>query len=299
MVIIHVVGGLGNQLYCYAMYRLQKSLGKVAKLDISDYQKDALYPEKRELELLRLTVREPAICTKDERYQFTDDCPFFLSKVRRKLLGTHISIFLEKKDYDPEIFTLDETWMDGYWNCEKYYEDVMEEIRNCIAFPEPASSKNIEYASKIESEEACAIHLRRTDYLDPSCLDRYKDICTEAYYRNAIELVKEKNPNATFYVFSDDLEYAMEFFRNEKNTTFVDWNRGEDSLFDMMLMSKCKYHICANSTFSMWGARLSKREDKVMIRPLKHDNAQKLSSEEMKDQWKAWVLLDAEGKSIS
>ena len=33
MIIIHVVGGLGNQLYCYALYEKLKSLGKEVKLD--------------------------------------------------------------------------------------------------------------------------------------------------------------------------------------------------------------------------------------------------------------------------
>lgn len=298
MVIVHVVGGLGNQLYCYAMYRLQKSLGKAVKLDISDYLPDAKYPEKRELDLLKLMVREPAICTKEERYRFTDDCPLFFSKVRRKLVGAHISIYPEKTEYDPEIMTIDNIWLDGYWNCEKYYEAILDEIRDCISFPQNSSAKNDEYVKKMEQEVSCAIHLRRTDYLDPSCVDRYKDICTEQYYRKALELVKTRNPEVSLYVFSDDLDYAKEFFKEEENVTFVDWNRGDDSLYDMMLMSKCKYHICANSTFSMWGARLSKREHKMMIRPSKHDNYQKVTDEEMKDQWKKWILIDPEGKQL-
>ncbi len=299
MIIIHVVGGLGNQLYCYAMYLLQKSLGKEVKLDISDYLPDARYPEKRDLDLLKLTACEPAICTKEERYELTDDCSLFFSKVRRKLLGTHISIYPEKMDYDPEVLKVDCVWLDGYWNCEKYYEAILPNIRNSIAFPKQMSAQNMEFAQKIEQEESCFIHIRRTDYLDPSCIDRFNGICTEEYYRKAIALVKKRNPDVYFYIFSDDLEYAKEFLKDESNTTFVDWNREADSLFDMMLMSKCKYHICANSTFSMWGARLSTRKNKMMIRPLKHDNFQTQTAEEMKDQWKKWVLIDAKGNVIS
>lgn len=296
MIIIRVVGGLGNQLYCYAMYRLQKSLGKEVKLDISDYQENALQPEKRPLELLRLTTREPAICTMEERYRFTDDSPFFFSKVRRKLLGTHRAVFRERSDYDAEVLNLDDVYMDGYWNCEKYYEDIIPKLQDCISFPMDSSPQNTEYARKMEREVSCAIHLRRTDYLNPSCIDRYKDICTKNYYQKALEMVRIRDPKAVLYVFSDDCDYAKEFFAGEENITLVDWNRGDDSMYDMMLMSKCKYHICANSTFSMWGARLCTRENKLMIRPLKHDNYQTQTRAEMQEQWKKWILIDSEGQ---
>lgn len=296
MLIIHVVGGLGNQLYCYAMYCLQKSLSKEVKLDIGDYEEGAREPEKRPLELLELCKEKPKICTKKERESLTDDSKAFFSRVKRKLVGQKAHIFQEKEEYDEEVFTLENVYMDGYWNCEKYYEKIIDQLQEKIEFPPSKNEQNRIYAKKIQTENACAIHLRRSDYLDPSCIDRYRDICTSAYYNAALAYVEKLEENLTYYVFSDDIVYAKAYFQTRKNVTVVDWNQGKDSMYDCMLMSKCKYHICANSTFSMWGARLSVREDKVMIRPLKHDNYQKQSPEEMKDQWKKWILIDAQGK---
>lgn len=76
----------------------------------------------------------------------------------------------------------------------------------------------------------------------------------------------------------------------------MDWNLGSDSLFDMQLMSRCRHHICANSTFSMWGAMLNPNEDKLMLRPLRHDNYEKAAVEEVQQNWTGWILLDKDGK---
>jgi hypothetical protein len=75
----------------------------------------------------------------------------------------------------------------------------------------------------------------------------------------------------------------------------VDWNRGENSFYDMMLMSHCRHNICANSTFSFWGARLNPYPDKVMIRPSIHKNTQVCIPEEMHGLWKGWTLISPEG----
>ena len=83
MVIIHVVGGFGNQLYCYALYEKFKSLGKEVKLDIGDYLPGAREPEKRALELPLLKNLSYEICTPKERFALTDDSRAFFCRVRR------------------------------------------------------------------------------------------------------------------------------------------------------------------------------------------------------------------------
>ena len=309
MVIIHVVGGFGNQLYCYALYEKLKSLGKEVKLDIADYLPGAREPEKRALELPLLENLSYEVCTSKERYALTDDSRAFFSRVRRKLFGSRTKIYRENDRFDEKVFELDQIYLDGYWNSEAYISDIIPLLQEKIKFPVSSQEKNRSYAEKIGKEESVFLHIRRSDYLDPSCIDRYRDICTESYYRSAFSYVKavhekrkreglvDQGASLKLYIFSDDPEYARETYQ-DLGAEIVDWNQGKDSFYDCMLMSLCKYHICANSTFSMWAARLSTRKDKVMIRPLYADRYQKITPQEIRQEWKGWVLIDAEGNEV-
>ena len=107
----------------------------------------------------------------------------------------------------------------------------------------------------------------------------------------------EKFPGAKFFLFSDDILYVKEHYRGEEYQ-IIDWNQGKDSFYDMMLMSRCRHNICANSTFSFWGARLNPHADKVMIRPSVHKNTQVCIPEQMKDLWKGWTLITPQGEIL-
>ena len=216
MVIIHVVGGFGNQLYCYALYEKLKSLGKEVKLDIGDYLPGAREPEKRKLELPFLDGLEYQVCTAKERFALTDDSRAFFSRVRRKLFGKKARIYRENDRFDPCVFEMDNVYLDGYWNSEAYIADILPLLQQKIKFPVSENEKNRIYAEKMKQEESVFLHIRRSDYLDPSCIDRYRDICTESYYRSAVSYVKAKHEQENkekelkIYLFSDDTEYAKE-----------------------------------------------------------------------------------------
>ena len=109
--------------------------------------------------------------------------------------------------------------------------------------------------------------------------------------------VRERMPDAHFYLFSDDTAYLKEHFKGAEYT-IVDWNRGVDNFFDCELMSHCRANICANSTFSFWGARLNGREDKITIRPAKHKNSQVIDPARMHALWEDWGLSDEKGRVL-
>ncbi|MDE5718775.1 MAG: alpha-1,2-fucosyltransferase, partial [Lachnospiraceae bacterium] len=112
-----------------------------------------------------------------------------------------------------------------------------------------------------------------------------------------VSYIKERCPGAVFYVFSDDADYVRAHFAG-KEFRIVDWNRGEDSFYDMQLMSRCRHNICANSTFSFWGARLNGNPDKMMLRPSIHKSTQICVPEQMKALWAGWTLVTPEGTVI-
>ena len=186
-------------------------------------------------------------------------------------------------------------YISGYFACEKYYSDILYDLREKIQFPVSSNPLNIEMAQEMKHRQSVSVHIRRGDYLDPENMAVFGNICTELYYETAIRLVKGEVPEAHFYLFSDDISYVSSQYKGSEYTV-VDINHGKDSFYDMWLMSNCKHNICANSTFSFWGARLNGNDDKIMVRPTIHKNSQFFVKEEMEDLWEGWRFVNPLGK---
>ncbi|MBE5875470.1 MAG: alpha-1,2-fucosyltransferase [Lachnospiraceae bacterium] len=298
MIIVHVMGGLGNQLYQYAMYEKLKSMGKAVKLDTHAYTtQNENDKEWRKLELEWLEGLSYEVCSEDERTAFLDNSMSMPNRIRRKLFGRKNHTVSEEKMYMPEIYEMDDVYLYGYWACEKYYEDMIPVLQSKIRFPKSDDIRNQQCMEQMQRTESVSIHIRRTDYLSVADGARYMGICTDAYYDAAIEYMRSHLHNPQFYIFSDDIAYVREHYRGE-DMHIVDWNIGENSMYDMQLMSMCKHNICANSTFSIWGARLNQNHDKLMIRPLRHDNYETVPAEQMQEYWKQWILMDSNGRLV-
>ncbi|MCM0717987.1 alpha-1,2-fucosyltransferase [Parabacteroides sp. W1-Q-101] len=157
----------------------------------------------------------------------------------------------------------------GYWQTDLYFKKIAPVIRKAFRFDtDRLNPKSSDLAEQIHSCLSVSIHVRRGDYLSEKNRQIYGDICTVDYYRNAVEWLKKRLPKEAirFYVFSDDPDWVKENLPLE-HAVVVDWNQGVDSWQDMYLMSVCRHHIIANSSFSWWGAWLNPREDKMVIAP--------------------------------
>lgn len=299
MLIVEVMGGLGNQLQQYALYRKLKSMGREAKLDVSWYtkkerQEGVLAP--RSLELSYFNDLPMDICTEAEKTRLAGG-EGLTGKLRRKLAPGTVRHFWETDLYHPEIFSFTDMYLTGFWACEKYYADILPQLRKEIVFPSSEELRNCRTISEMKQNMSVSIHIRRGDYLDPENAALFGGICTQAYYDGAIRTVLDRCPDAHFYLFSDDPAYVREHYRGEQYTV-VDWNTGVNSFYDIQLMSSCRHNICANSTFSFWGARLNPNPDKIMIRPAKHKNSQGVDPEKLHELWEGWVILDGEGRVV-
>ena len=295
MIIIKVMGGLGNQLQQYALYRKMQMLGKDAKLDLSWFEEknqDQVLAQ-RKLELRYFKDLPLEVCTKAERDSLLGG-EDIRGKLRRKLMPQSVRIFRESGMYHPEIFGFSDRYLEGFWACEKYYADILSKLRKEIVFPNDNNQRNNQIIQKIKEEMSVSLHVRRGDYLDPENAALFGGICTDAYYEAAIRCIEERFPDARFYIFSDDSEYVRKKYRDPRFTV-VDWNTGENSFRDILLMSCCKHNICANSTFSFWGARLNPNPGKIMIRPAKHKNSQQPGMEQMHRLWEGWTIVDENG----
>lgn len=308
MLIVRAMGGLGNQLQQYALYRKLEYMGKDARLDTSWFHNEAFQATmaaERELELDYLNSLSYRVASEEEIRsvlgRMWEESESITAKVRRKLRPVASPSFEENDMYHEQIFAMDNKYLVGYWACEKYYADIIDILRAEITFPRSTDDelerKNREMMQQMEETCSVSVHIRRGDYLDDINKALFGGICTEEYYRKAIEYVRERFPDAHFFIFSDDIPYAREHYQGEEYQ-IIDWNHGKDSFYDMMLMSRCRHNICANSTFSFWGARLNSHEEKVMIRPSIHKNTQVCVPEQMRDLWRGWTLITPEGEMV-
>lgn len=156
-----------------------------------------------------------------------------------------------------------QVYLDGYFQSEQYFKDYEHIIREDFTLKE--SSRHVDvWREKLSGEkDSVSLHVRRGDYAGHQTLG---GICTEAYYARALERISEKVENSRIYVFSDDIAWVKENIPLPENTEYVSSPEMSD-YEELVIMSLCRHHIIANSSFSWWGAWLGTYEDTVVIAP--------------------------------
>lgn len=158
-------------------------------------------------------------------------------------------------------------YLTGYWQSEKYFSHMAATIRSDFNFILPLSEKNAQLAEQISQVNAVSLHVRRGDYVqNPTTLATH-GIATLDYYQAAIKTLADSITEPYFFIFSDDIAWAQANLKIAFPCRYINHNQGLESYNDMRLMSLCRHHIIANSSFSWWGAWLNPSADKVVIAP--------------------------------
>lgn len=267
MIVIEASGGLGNQMFQYALYKKMEFLNKEVALDTSFFRSQQ---KLRELEIGIFDVKYRGISDKEvaciRGYGYHDS---IFDKIKYRLKPSEYTLYQDTIErFQPEIFEMDNVYLCGYWQSEKYFKDIRSMILKEFTFPEDVREKTKKLCKKMETENSISIHIRRSDYLLGENARVYGNVCNEKYYENAIAYMTKKIDNPYYYVFTDDLQWAKKYFC-KNNYTIVDENRGNNSYIDMYLMSRCRHNIIANSSFSWWGAWLNQNPDKIVLGPKK------------------------------
>jgi len=288
MIIIRITGGLGNQMFQYAAgRRLSYILKSNLKLDISHYQKDKL--RNFNLDLLNIKCQ---IANKREINLSNPSQKGLLSKLRSRIFKPPpLKPFREKYfNFDPSVLTLsDGVYLDGYWQSEKYFADIKNIIRNDFMLRNYSEGNNLELIQKIKSKTSVCIHIRRGDYnTDPKTFQDH-GLCSLDYYQKGIQHITQKIGGATFFVFSDDISWAKDNLKINYPAVFVDHNTIDNAYEDLHLMSHCKHHIIANSSFSWWGAWLCQNQNKIVIAPHQWFNSAEHDTKDLIPQ--SWKIL--------
>lgn len=265
MLIVRIQGGLGNQMFQYAIYRTLMENGKDVKMDITGFLNYGLH---NGYELPNLFSIKEVIANQKEIELLSDFKRDILHIARRKLLGRKKKHYVQNDfKFINEVFGLDNVYLDGYWQSEKYFIDIQHIIRQEFMFKNMLDITNQEIVERINNTNSVSIHIRRGDYVsNPDAFKVHGGITTLDYYMRAINIIKENIDNPVFFVFSDDMEWAKANLSLD-NSYFIDWNTGVNSYKDMQLMSYCKHNIIANSSFSWWGAWLNRNKSKLVVAP--------------------------------
>lgn len=267
-------GGLGNQMFQYAFgLNLEKQEKKVF-VDTSWYHGKDCFGEE-----FRLNNVFPSVLLNWDEKKISKFNRYLAqrrigTKIVNKILPFTNKIYFEKREfaYDIQALRTSKKVVSGYWQSYRYVHNVSQELRKQFIFIQTFSSELQALLDKIERSNAVFLHVRGGDYIkNPKAYNLYGNICIADYYKKAISMMKMKLRSPLFFVFTNDRPYAESIITETEDIYFISdfIGRCYEDWIDLMMMSKCKHAIIANSSFSWWGAWLIENKDKIVIAPEK------------------------------
>jgi hypothetical protein len=230
MIVSVLMGGMGNQ-----MFQLACGLAQARRLDSTLRLDITLLGGKRKYILDQWTL------------------PGDVTTVTGTALTVHENGMGYNRDINERV--KDGDCLYGYWQSEKYFRDIRDDIRR-IFIPHQAEFVGV-------GIDSVAVHVRRDDYL-VSPHKEFHGLLPMSYYESAMNYIRERVTNPTFFIFSEDVEWARQNFI-ASDAILVP--RGQEAR-DIYLMSRCQHAIVANSSFSWWGAFLGDwQTDRIVIAP--------------------------------
>lgn len=265
MVIVEIMGGLGNQMFQYAFkmaYDAAHSQSALINVNtFNTYKSQPYLLDYFNIDKCYATPQQVANCQKKYR-KLRWKFPF---RFYHKTFVTTVTETIENI-YDPQLINkTGDVYYTGYFQTEKYFKHIRDDILHAFSLRIPLNTENKRMLKKIKSTKtSVSVHIRRGDYTKLQHIYGATDI---KYYKKAMQYISENVSNPHFFIFSNDIKWCKKHFSSNKNITFVDINDGNTGYFDLELMRNCKHNIIANSTFSWWGAWLNENPDKIVIAP--------------------------------
>ena len=267
MIITRLMGGLGNQMFQYAIgRRLAIKNATILKLDDSHYSQLGPTDVVRTFDLDIFNICAAVAPDHDlmrlarrSRFQKVDT-------VLNRLLGPKATHFVERTyRFDPYVLTLpDETYLDGYFQTEKYFEGIEQTLRSDFTFKEEMSPNAGKVAQRISESNSVCVHVRRTDFLTISGFG----VLDLNYFQRGADSISERVDKPTYFVFSDDIEWCRNNMQFRHEAVFVSDDFGAKKFRDdMRLMAMCRNYIISNSSFAWWAVWLNGTKDKIVIAP--------------------------------
>ena len=299
---VEISENVGNQMFMYAhAYALSKKLGRQLYID-----NESAYLSKKSIgsyKLDRFNISSKII---EKKYKFLSYFQYFNKKYISKLdyFRKNKIFYTEKKSEGKKTHYLNNEHLNknnnpliyvrGHFESEKYFLNYKKSILEEFSFKNQKQYQNNHYYKYILNNNVVAITIRQNRFNERNYsqtknlfLKKKSDIFLWKqikYIKNAINYFRNKVQNPKFLIWSNDFSNLDKYFNN--NFLFVRNTNKSKDLTDLYLLTNCKYFIVSPSTFSWWGAWLSKKKNKICVRP------KNLNVSNNKDFWpKEWKAI--------
>jgi hypothetical protein len=298
MIVTKIMGGLGNQMFQYAVARhLAIKNNTFLKLDISFFDNIGNNTP-REYTLGHFNIEENFLTDKElkkiKRNNFHGQSlpqrilrKMFIKLEKKKPISKKAYITEPSPVFTKEVLgikTEKTVYLYGNWQSEKYFKDIRNVILKDFSLKKEFSGKTKSFLENIEKNNSVSLHIRRGDYVQDKKTNTFHGTCDLNYYDQAIRLIEGKIENPIYFIFSDDIDWAKDNLKTNNQLIFVSGNSIPD-YEEIIMMSKCKHNIIANSTFSWWGAWLNENPKKIIISPQKWFNVDTDTRDLIPDKW--------------
>jgi hypothetical protein len=264
MIVSHLRGGLGNQLFQYAMGRAL-ALRRKTELILDAEWFDGTHPgmESRTFELGRYGIKVRQLLSSERKW--IQRCT---AGDLKRFSFVHRWTYFKEADFNqyyPSAVDLrGNVYLEGYWQYPDYFADCENLIRAELMPRREVCEVDPAIVKRIKDVNSISIHVRRGDYLTSA---RFIGALPMAYYTSAIAWMAERIENPYFFVFSDDPDWVRANILIDGHVEYMAHD-GVDSMFrDLHLMAECRHHIIANSSFSWWAAWLSSDKSPLVVAP--------------------------------
>ncbi len=284
MIIVRLKGGMGNQMFQYA---IGQQLAKRLKVDV-EYDLTALLDRSRGSDFvyrnLDLDTFELNISThQQERFlrALSRLKSGRITKYLRESMKKGRAYYLEPSfDFQEELLMapVDNTVYEGWFQSYKYFEGIEKDLRLHFQFSQPILAQSKSLLHKIESQEAVCLNVRRTDFVSNANLNGIDS----SYFTRAVDFIRDCVDKPFLFIFSDDIKWCEENLDFEIPYEVVKHvHKGYKFGNYMSLMSSCKHFIIPNSSFAWWAVWLNEYKDKIVVCPRKWFNDPTVSSEDL------------------
>jgi hypothetical protein len=283
MIIVRLEGGLGNQMFQYALGRHLSIINNTElKIELSAFDKNS-YSNKTTYRGFQLTAFKLnyKVANKGDIQSVKNSIPDFSERLKYRLMRLKTTPYYRKNEiYETTVFRFDEnilkvgknTYLVGYWQSSFYFNAIRKQLLEDFQFSDIPTEKEYPFIKKLNTQNAISVHIRRGDYVSNPEYLKIHGLCSVEYYQKAIEYICSRVQNPIFYFFSDDIKWVEHNLKISHSSVYVTETPLGKDYYELYLMSLCKHNIIANSSFSWWGAWLNQNKQKIVIAPAKWMN---------------------------